>query len=104
MIRVLFFLFLSATSAAAHSWYDSGCCDTKDCAPLPDGAVVAGPEGYEIFLRAGEHPMLNEDLRIRIPYGDMRILPAQDGRFHGCVFGSPGYKQFRCFYVPGGGV
>jgi hypothetical protein len=95
---------IAATPLRAHSWYDSGCCDSRDCAPLPDGAVVATVDGYDITLRAGDHPLVSQDLFIHIPYGDMRILPSQDGRFHGCVFGTPAYRQFRCFYVPGAGA
>ena len=104
MFRVLALVLLSSP-AAAHSWYDQTCCGGRDCAPIPEGAVHATGDGYEIHLEKGDHPLAKGPIFAFIPYGDPRIVGSQDGRYHSCLVpGFDGRQAFMCFYVPGAGA
>lgn len=77
--------------------YDLWCCNGSDCRELPESAIVAGPDGWIVTLRKGEHPMVHSDsVRHVIPYKTSR--PSGDGKFHLCLW--PTEKDARCFYVP----
>jgi len=85
-------LLLATIPALAHSFYDYDCCSDNDCAPLPDGAVVEGPNGYEVDMNGNHYS---------VAYGDPRIRGSADRNFHGCEFPK---GQLRCLYTPGRGV
>jgi len=94
-------LFL-ATPAAAHEWYDPRCCDERDCAPLPDGALreadggwyVTAPDGTVHHVPYGQqHPMLPPDGQ---PHA---CFSPYDGRFMTRTFGT---RRVMCLHVPGG--
>jgi len=81
---------MTLVPAAAHQArsgfdYDSWCCNGGDCSELPDDAVEAGPDGWIVTLKKGEHPMVQSpQVRHVIPYrptGVTRIKPSGDGKF-----------------------
>jgi hypothetical protein len=76
--------------------YDPWCCNTRDCAPIPASAVTAGPNGWRVTIRPGDHPMARNAVTHFVPYGSERR--ADDGRHHACLF--PTEQTLRCLYVP----
>lgn len=101
-------ILLAAPPAHGHQapagWeYDRDCCHNFDCAPVPDGAIREVQGGYQVSLRAGQHPMLQGEnvARVFIPHGDRRIRVSGDSQRHACVTG--GGTVF-CIYIPPGGV
>ena len=104
MIRALAFAvayalivwLILATGAEAHDWYEPVCCSDTDCAPIPDSAVREGPNGYEVTLQPGQHPMVKEPLSYVVPYDKVRQSP--DGKYHACITAT-GYRP--CFYAGG---
>ena len=96
---------LALAPVAAHQSrggfdYDPWCCNGGDCSELPEEAVVAGPEGWIVTLRKGEHPMVKSAIvRHVIPYKAAR--PSGDGKFHLCLY--PTEAEARCFYAPAQG-
>lgn len=76
--------------AFSHEFYSLYCCNTTDCAPLPDGSVKATADGWYVQITDET-----------IPYNDSRIQASPDGRFHGCIIGNA--TNLRCLYVPGQG-
>lgn len=93
-------LALLAAGACAHEWYDAWCCNDRDCAPVPDGAVRAVKGGYRYRLCPGDHPgVTGECLSGFLRHSEAR--PSEDGRFHVCIYPS---NTVRCVYVPIGGV
>ena len=95
---------LSILQAAAHEWYDPTCCSDRDCAPLPDGSVVATAAGWRVTVPAGGHPLLNTSFSQLVPYGSPLILRSKDEHFHGCIMhGAPEdvpRPTLLCLYVP----
>ena len=86
-------LLLTATSAAAHSWYDSFCCSESDCRPVPADQVLEISEGVWKYLPTG-NTFYNEG-KFR------RIRPSKDDRFHVCI-GRPHAEPGQGFkLVPG---
>ena len=79
----------SYDAAQGHSWYDTDCCDTRDCRPAEAAEVTVVPDGFDV--RVGK--------QFR-HFGRTEFRQSQDARFHVCV--SP--ATTRCPYVPGGGV
>jgi hypothetical protein len=106
---VLIVLLILATGAEAHEatgingqplgWnWDAGCCGSSDCSIIPDSAVVEGPDGYHVTLRAGQHPMLREKgYSAIIPYGSERTSPTGE---YGICLAAEGTHRF-CFYAGG---
>jgi hypothetical protein len=97
---------LLALPAAAHQapagWeYDRECCDMRDCAPAPDGAVREVQGGYRVVLPVGAHKLARVSVDAFIPHGDPRIRVSGDSERHACV-SSTGYVY--CVYIPPGGV
>jgi len=105
----LFFCGLMMLASMFPAWghtshggfdYDPWCCNGGDCAELPDDAVVAGPDGWIVTLKKGEHPMVHSpQVRHVIPYKTAR--PSGDGKFHLCLW--PNENNARCFYNPPSG-
>jgi hypothetical protein len=93
-------LILIAFLAMGHSdggqVYDPWCCNHRDCAPIPASAVTAGPDGYRVTLRPGDHPLVRSPVSHLVPYGTERR--ADDGRYHACLY--PSQDTMRCFYAP----
>jgi hypothetical protein len=98
-------LMLMSTPAWAHTSrgghvYEGYCCNGSDCAEIPDEAVTAGPNGWVVTLRRGQHPMVvSPQVQHVIPYKAGR--PSTDGKFHVCLF--PNEATMRCFYNPPSG-
>lgn len=94
-------------TASAHEapmgWlYDGACCSDRDCAELPKGAVKEGPEGYEVTILPGQHPMVKDEVfRATVPYTSTKVRQSPDGLYHGCVLPS-GF--LICLYVGSRGV
>lgn len=89
---------------APAGWeYDRDCCHNIDCAPVPEGAVREVRGGYQVTLRAGQHPMLAEGVAVNVfvPHGDRRIRTSGDSDRHACV---SAYGTLFCIYIPPGGV
>lgn len=91
---VLFLVFYPRP-AVSHGWYDVDCCDTKDCAPAPEGAVIPSDKGYRVSMKSPITPNWVDEL---IPYGSDKIRFSRDEKFHVCI----PYEAVRCLYVPGG--
>ena len=93
---------VQAHKSAGGMDYDPWCCNGGDCSELPEDAVVAGPNGWVVTLKRGQHPMVHSpEVRHVIPYkptGVTRIKPSGDGKFHLCLW--PTEADVRCFYVP----
>ncbi|ABA78469.1 hypothetical protein GQF56_10615 [Rhodobacter sphaeroides] len=78
--------------AFAHNWYPFTCCSDRDCHPIAETEVTAGPKGW-VIRRTGEI----------IGYDDERLrqTPKQAGNsFHLCTTdGKPDGKTI-CLFVP----
>lgn len=105
-------VFVGSMKACAHEatntagqplgWrWDAFCCGGTDYAIIPSSAVVEGPDGYHVTLKAGEHPMLHsKDYSAVIPYGTEKVSPSGD---YGICLGHEGNVRF-CFYAGGRGM
>jgi hypothetical protein len=72
-----------------HGWYDSWCCDQRDCAPVPQGTtIVPAPQGYVVSI-PGQEPRL---------FLQSAVRPSQDGEVHVCIYRG----EARCLYMPAG--
>lgn len=107
-IALLLLLAGAAFPAVAHEAqtgmvYEPFCCNgdanTGDCFQIPSETVKAGPDGYQVTLRPGDHPLVTAPQSWIVPYKDAR--PATDGAFHACLF--PKETDMRCLYAPGQG-
>ncbi len=83
-----FWLVFSLGKAAAHSWYDAACCSDRDCAPVPDEAVIEHPGGFEI--RATGELVSRHNAKF-----------GRDDRYHICR--SPVSNALLCLYIPNKG-
>ena len=108
IVRLVLFSFLGAGVAQAHEAqsgmvYEPFCCNgdanTGDCFQIPSETVKAGPDGYQVTLRPGDHPLVTAQQSWVVPYKDAR--PATDGAFHACLY--PKETDMRCLYAPGQG-
>jgi hypothetical protein len=81
----------------AHSWYDTYCCNTKDCAPVVASTVVVTPDGWRVTLGPGDHPLVTKPIMALVPFTSSKIRRSQDSDFHVCVFPA---DTVRCLYVP----
>ncbi len=111
MIRSLFLALLLSAPAWAHEaqstagqplgWnWDPVCCGSRDCAIIPDSAVVEGPDGFHVTLGPGQHPMLTtKGYSAVIPYGSEKTSPTGE---YGICLASEGTYRF-CFYSGGKG-
>jgi hypothetical protein len=91
------------TAAAALGWeYPIRCCwgpangRTGDCAMIDDKTVREGPNGYEVTLNPGDHPLVTkETVSFTVPYADAQDAP--DGAYHICLV--PSTLKQRCFFA-----
>jgi hypothetical protein len=74
---------------AAPHWYDSACCNKRDCEPLPVAAVKMVAEGYHVRYRASLGLLVD----VLVPWSEAKV--SQDGQNHGCS--NP--VKFLCFYA-----
>lgn len=101
-LYLIFALFLVAcisamwiTFAHAHGWYPLRCCSGKDCAFVRAQNVKEGPNGYEVIVRPGEHPMVTkETLSFIVPYRQAESSP--DNEYHICINGT---GKLLCFFA-----
>jgi len=107
-------LFVLATSARAHEWYDPWCCNDHDCAPIPATSVKWTPHGWQVEVCKGDHPMMDHPEAPACIHGvfahpeeanvEPYVRPArwsQDRDWHACIV--PGYEigwNMRCLYMP----
>lgn len=78
----------------AHSWYDTDCCNERDCAPakvehLPDGKIKLSNERGWVIV----------DPKIKPP------RPSQDEQYHVCFYAALPENIERvplCWYAPAG--
>lgn len=72
---------------APTGWaYPAQCCSDRDCRMLPEGMIRVRASGY--VVPSGE----------TIGFGDARVKPSPDGRFHWCFDG----RRTLCLFAPGG--
>lgn len=93
------------TAMTPLGWnYSAMCCSGRDCAEIPDTFIHETPEGYQIEIPAGAHPMVKATYRDLIPYGDRRIKDAPDGRMHACISQpcttTACQQRTFCLYIP----
>ena len=82
-------LFGYIRAAQSHNWYDSWCCDQRDCAPVPAGTTITpAPSGYMVAV-PGREPRL---------FLQSAVRPSQDGEIHICIYRG----EARCLYMPAG--
>lgn len=88
---------------ADYGWeYPWACCSGNDCAQLPEGSVKTTPEGFDITLMPGQHPMVKDKpFRILVPYSDAKPAPNGDPYDHLCL--SPQLK-FLCMFAGNRGI
>ena len=87
----------------AHNWYDPACCSTQDCAPIDPSHVTITPEGYRINLRPGDHPMVESETSLVVPYDSPKIrIQMYDTEYHPCIRFSDwsGSHSVICLYIP----
>ena len=98
MKKYLMLAIMLPSMAIAHSWYDVICCDDTDCAPIHPKHVTAGPEGYTIVLKEGDHPNVKRGGTWFIKYDSWQDKQSHDTEFHACV--NPSSEVFYCLYSP----
>lgn len=83
-------LMLTATPAAAHSWYPISCCSGMDCAPVTNAASAPGG----VLVLSSKHGT------VAIPANFPR-QESQDSRMHVCMRPGPdGKMQPICVFLP----
>lgn len=98
-IAAVLALGLMATPALPHDWFDPWCCNGQDCAEIADGRVKVLPDGYEITIRPGDHPMAKTTIVHKVAFKDTRV--SKTGKHAACLF--PDETVMRCFYAAVGG-
>lgn len=79
----------------AHEWYPLRCCSGTDCSSVRAQNVKEGPNGYEVIVRPGEHPMVTkETLTFLVPYKQAESSP--DNEYHICINGT---GKLLCFFA-----
>lgn len=115
MTRAALLALLLASPAWGHSFYSTWCCRSVDgmsgdCAPIPESAVQATPDGFLVTLTPADHPRVRATLTRLFRYPDSdpsndRGTPPEaqispDGQHHACVL--PSSQDMRCFYFAPG--
>lgn len=89
---------------APMGWeYDSDCCNTADCAPIPDHTVREVQGGFLVHIEPGEHFLVTTKTGAKekfFVHGDTHIRASGDSGKHACVWKG----EILCVYVPPGGV
>ena len=88
LILAILIAIWASQPAQAHSWYDSWCCNTTDCAEatvsiLPDGRIKATTKHGTAIFRPDQ------------------IRPSKDHQWHACILKFAA-DQARCIYAPTG--
>ena len=88
-----------AHEAPSRLWdYPLSCCygigRGGDCDEIPATSVREGPNGYEVTLAPGDHPMVEGPMSFIYPYAKTQSAP--DGRYHVCF--KPD-MSVRCFFA-----
>ena len=84
---------LLASPAAAHDWYSPGCCEERDCEPIPIDGIEETRDGWHVHYISPRFGPIDQMVR-RANKRD-----SHDGGFHGCWMAS---GENRCLYVPVG--
>jgi hypothetical protein len=94
MAGIVFFTLLwVSTIVGAHEWYDFDCCDTRDCYPLPDDAILIElPEGA--WHAEWISPLDGKPIKGVV--APQNVRNSQDRKVHGC---QTSYGQPRCLYI-----
>lgn len=86
-------LFIIGVSlASSHSFYDTVCCNTMDCYPVDDAAIIDEPGGYRVVL-TGEI----------LAHDDPKVKFSPDGHWHRCSHMGAKEAKTICIYVPSRG-
>jgi hypothetical protein len=91
-------LVLLASAALSHSWYDPGCCNDFDCAPVASSHVQFTDAGVLLTLGPGDHKFVREPKSWVIPYDSPKLRESKDNDTHACV-GEVTQVLF-CLYLP----
>lgn len=106
VIFMLVILFFNAAARASDEhvpsdpghWYDSECCDLRDCRPAEPGQVVETNIGFKVTVQmitsSGEERAYTEE----IAYDDPRIMKSQDREIHVCHYNTT--AKILCVYIP----
>lgn len=75
----------------SHSWYDTACCNDKDCRPISTDAIYEKPEGIEVSI---------EGRKELVSYS--ALMQSKDGQWHVCLKEPTHYSPsiIRCLYRP----
>jgi hypothetical protein len=92
VLALVGFMLIGVGLALSHSFYDNACCNTTDCYPVAEGAIVEKIDGFEI-VATGEFIKRDEP--------KVRLSP--DGQWHRCSYGGKPEAGTICIYVPGRG-
>jgi hypothetical protein len=103
-------LFVAAMAwpslAGAHEWYDTDCCDTRDCRPI-SGTNADGTRWSELReVEAGYEWTSSQTGRVYVfPHSSPKVRPSRNGEYHGCeiVVGegpANGASIGMCIYIP----
>lgn len=76
----------------SNHWYDSGCCDKRDCEPVEPGALRRIEGGYAVRYLTSRGFIAEGTVMERT--GGVR--PSRDGREHACATS----QRVLCVYVP----
>lgn len=100
LLLATFIWIVALKPAFAHDWYDPGCCNDKDCAPVP-GLQVEWTDTRIVFtVPPGVHPMAPEGGVYYLNLSNESAMrPSQDMEWHLCIY--PGATQVMCAYIPG---
>lgn len=81
---------LGHPNGAAH-WYETGCCDKRDCEPVEFGAIVETPEGYSVKYLTSRGFVAEGFLK----HGNSGIRPSRDKDQHACAT----TQRILCIYI-----
>jgi hypothetical protein len=83
--QLLLVVFLFATPASAHEWFDSDCCSDRDCRVVPSGTITELPDGSGWRVRGFSE---------KIGRSDPRARPSKNGQEAVCSAS----LTLRCIY------
>jgi hypothetical protein len=81
---------LGHPDGAAH-WYQTGCCDKRDCEPVEFGAIIEMPDGYKIRYLTSRGFIAEGFLK----HGDSGIRQSLDKDQHACAT----TQRILCIYI-----
>lgn len=81
---------LGHPDGAAH-WYDTGCCDKRDCEPVETGAIEETANGYRVKYVSSRGFLVEGFL----PHNSGGVRPSRDEMQHACATS----QRLLCIYI-----